>query len=130
MSHAVTIRLIRTDPDLAAALARLDAIFHAVPDAPEGDEREALATLVHDCECRVPPVERPSDRPLTPVEAIRFHVERLELDEEDPAPYLGGASCASEVLAGRRKLDVEGIARLSRGLGVPAEDLLGVSAGT
>lgn len=124
MSNLVAVRPIYDDADLDAALARFDAIFHAVPGTPDGDERAVLAALIHEYERRVHPVERPTDRPISPVEAMRFHMERLGLRPKDLAPYMGSQPRVSEVLAGKRKLTVEMIAKLSRGLGIPAEDLL------
>ena len=124
MSHAVTIRPIRSDTDLDAALSRLDAIFDAEPETPAGDEREVLAALVSDYERRHHPVERPEDLPIDPIAALRFHMERLGLRQVDLVPYMGTQPRVSEVLSGKRSLTVEMIAALSRGLGISAEDLL------
>ncbi len=120
MSNLVAVRPIYDD----AALARLGEIFHASRGTPEGDERAVLAALVHDYERHHRPVEEPTDRGISPVEALRFHMERLGLRPKDLIPYMGVSSRVSEVLGERRNLTVEMVANLSRGLGIPADDLL------
>ena len=128
MTPAVTVRPIRDDSDLVAALSRLDAIFHADPGSSDGDEREVLSALVHDYERRHHPVERAGERPVSQADALRFHMERLGLRQADLIPYMGASSRVSEVLGGKRGLSVEMIRNLSRSLGIPAEDLLGGDA--
>ena len=45
----MTIKPIRNDDDLPAALRRLEAIFQAEEHTPTADERDVLATLVEAC---------------------------------------------------------------------------------
>jgi len=40
------IKPIKTEADHRAALARIDELWEAEPNSPEGDELEALVTLV------------------------------------------------------------------------------------
>lgn len=126
MSHAVTVRPIHDDADLAVALTRLDRIFHAERETPEGDEREVLSLLIHDYERRNHPVEASGDPEVDPVDALVFHMERLGLRNVDLIPALGASSRVSEVLGRKRALTVGMIRGLYREFGISPEDLLGV----
>ncbi len=119
MNPTVAVRPIRNDADLDAALARFDEIFHADPGTPEDDERKVLAVLIHAYEQEHYPLSQDD-----PIEVLRAHMDRLDLRPKDLIPYLGSQPRVSEVLAGKRRLTVEMITALSRGLRIPAEDLL------
>ena len=121
MSHAVYVRPIYTDADLDAALARLDEVFHAAPGTPEGDEAEVLGRLVQAYEREHFPLGPPD-----PVEAIRFHLDRLGLGQADLIPLIGTGEDVEAVLDRRRALTVDMIRRLHERLGVPVESLVGV----
>ena len=60
-----------------------------------------------------------------PVAAIRFRMEQQGLEPKDLVPFLGNRSRVSEVLSGRRRLSLNMIRSLVRGLHIPAEVLLG-----
>ena len=113
-------KLIKTEADNEAALARLDAIFDAEPGTPEGDEAELLTTLIEMYEEKAYPMDLPS-----PLEAIQFRMEQQGLKNKDLIPYIGSASKVSEVLSGRRGLSLTMIRNLVEGLGIPAEVLIG-----
>ena len=53
------IKPIRTDEDLDAALAKIEEIFDAQPDTPEGDELEVLLDLVEHYEDKRYPIGAP-----------------------------------------------------------------------
>lgn len=112
-------KLIKTEADYEAALARLDAIFEATPGTPEGDEAELLTALIEMYEEQTYPLGMP-----TPVEAIKFRMEQQGLKNKDLIPYLGSASKVSEVLSGQRSLSLTMIRNLVDGLGIPAEVLI------
>ncbi len=65
------IKPIRTDGDLATALALLEQLWGAPIGTPEGDALEALAALIAKYEDEHYPIAA-SD----PVEAIRFRMEQ------------------------------------------------------
>ncbi len=113
-------KLIKTEADYEAALARLDAIFEAEPDTPEGDEAELLTALIEMYEEKEYPMELP-----TPLEAIQFRMEQQGLKNKDLVPFIGSPSKVSEVLSGRRGLSLAMIRNLVQGLGIPAEVLIG-----
>ena len=62
-----TIKPIRTDEDLDAALARIEEIFGAEPGTPEDDELGVLLDLVELYENKHDPIGFPD-----PISAIKF----------------------------------------------------------
>jgi len=118
-------KLIKTEADYEAALARLDAIFDAEPGTPEGDEAELLTALIEMYEEKVYPMGMP-----TPLEAIRFRMEQQGLKNKDLVPFIGSPSKVSEVLSGQRGLSLAMIRNLVNGLGIPAEVLIGQPGGS
>ena len=112
-------KVIKTDAEYEAALARLDELLDAVPGTLEGDEFELWVTLVGIYEEEHFPIDLPD-----PITAIRFRMEQAGLRQVDLVPYIGSRSRVSEVLNGKRKLSLSMIRRLHEGLGIPAEVLL------
>lgn len=112
-------KVIKNDCDYETALARIDQLMDAAPGTPEGEELELLATLVEVYEDKHVSMELPD-----PIEAIRFRMEQSGLKQQDLVPYIGSRSKVSEVLAGKRRLSLNMIRALHKGLGVPAEVLL------
>jgi HTH-type transcriptional regulator/antitoxin HigA len=112
-------KIIKTEADHAAAMARIEQIFAAKPGSSEGEELDLLAVLVEKFEETAFPIDLPD-----PIAAIRFRMEQQNLRPKDLAPYLGSASRVSEVLSGKRQLSVQMIRKLTNGLGIPAEVLV------
>lgn len=115
----MTLKLIKTEADYADALSRIDELFDAKPDTPEGDELDLLVTLVELYEKREFPIDLPD-----PIDAIRFRMEQQGLRAKDLIPYIGSASKVSEVLSGKRPLSIGMIRKVHEGLRIPAEVLL------
>lgn len=115
----MNIKLIRTEEDLSAALARLDQLWGAPAGTPEGDELEVLALLIEKYEDEHYPMP-PSD----PIEAIKFRMEQQGLTQKDLEPFIGSSGRVSEVLSRKRKLSLTMIKRLHDGLRIPYESLL------
>ena len=115
----MTLEPIRTERDYDAALARIDEIFDADPDSPEGRELEVRAVLVEDYERRVHPVEAPDA-----VAAIRFRMEQMGLSQKDLVGPFGSPSRVSELLSGKRAITFKQARAAHRELRVPAEVLL------
>ena len=63
--------------------------------------------------------------PPDPVEAIKFRMEQLGLNQSDIAETVGGKNRASEILNGKRELTVKMMKELHRKYKIPAESLLG-----
>jgi HTH-type transcriptional regulator / antitoxin HigA len=114
-------KVIKSEAEHAAALARLDQLMAAdpAPGTPESDELELMSLLVERYEEESFPFDLPD-----PVEAIRFRMQEEGLRPRDLAPYFGGASKVSEVLARKRPLTLKMIRALHDGLGIPADLLL------
>jgi len=115
----MTPKVLKTEADYEAALARVDELMDARPGTPEGDELELLVTLVELYEQEKLPIDLPSA-----VDAIRFRMEQAGLLPRDLVPFIGSRNKVSEVLGGKRRLSLRMIRSLHGGLGIPAEVLL------
>jgi len=115
----MTPKVIKTEEEYQASLARLEAIFEAEPGTPDGDEAELLTALIIMYEEQYYPMDLPN-----PVDAIKFRMEQQGLTAEDLVPYIGTTSKVSDVLSGQCELSKTMIRNLSTGLGIPAEVLL------
>jgi HTH-type transcriptional regulator / antitoxin HigA len=113
------IKPIHTEVDYQKALERIEEIFDAKPGTQEGDELEILGILVDEYEKKHFPIEAPK-----PVEAIKFRMVQLGMEQKDLARLLGSKSRASEILSGKRSLSLRQIKILYRKLGIPAEILI------
>ncbi|BEP48651.1 transcriptional regulator [Variovorax paradoxus] len=116
------VRAIRTDADYRAALREVSALIDLDPDreSPEGERLEVIGTLVQAYEAEHYPVDPPD-----PIEAIRFRMEQSGLGVRDLVPYIGPLNRVYEVLARKRPLTLHMIRRLNKGLGIPADVLIG-----
>ncbi len=118
------VQVIKTQEGYEAAVARLSALMDEdiVPGSDEESELELLALVIQTYERDK--VERPvSD----PIEAILFRMDQQNLQKKDMVPYFGSLSKVSEVLARKRPLSVSMMRKLHKGLGIPADVLLGDS---
>lgn len=107
-------RLIHSDQELAEYTQALFELT-AKPD-PTVDEQEAIelmTLLVERYESERFPIPE-----AEPADVLRFLLEQNELSQRDVAPELGSESTVSLVLSGKRHLNRDHIARLSRRFGV------------
>lgn len=118
------IKLIKNKHDYVEALARIKKLMdeNLVPDSKEADELEVLSLLIEHYEQENFPMEKPD-----PIEAIKFRMEQLGLLKKDLIPFIGSASKVTEVLNGSRQLSLNMIRKLSDGLGISVEILIGIS---
>jgi len=117
-------RLIHSDEELAEYTRTLFDLT-AKPD-PNPDEEEAikLMTLLigrYESERFPVPAAKPAD-------VLRFLLEQNGLSQRDIAPELGSESTVSLVLSGKRQLNRDHIARLSRRFNVSPAVFFGVSS--
>jgi len=112
------LKPIRTEKDYEAALARIEEIFDAEPDTPDGDELEILASLVEVYEKKNYPIGMPD-----PIEAIKIRMEDLGLNRKDLEDVIGSKGRISEILNRKRPLTLPMVQRLSEKLGLPTEVL-------
>lgn len=113
------IKAIKTEQDYNRALKRLKKIFHAEIDTPEGDEAEVLTILIEKYEDEYYPIGMPD-----PIEAIKFRMEQMGMNQKDLAEVVGFTSRVSEILNGKRKLTLKMIRKLSDKLQIPTEVLV------
>jgi HTH-type transcriptional regulator/antitoxin HigA len=116
-------RLIHSDEELAEytqALFRLTAKAEPTPDEEEAIELMTLLVERYEAERYPVPAAGPAD-------VLRYLLERNGLSQRDIAPELGSESTASLVLSGKRQLNRDRIARLSRRFNVSPAVFFGVS---
>jgi HTH-type transcriptional regulator/antitoxin HigA len=109
-------KVIKTQAQYQATLARIEEIFTAKPGTAKGDELELLLLVVESYEDKTYPIDLPD-----PIEALRFRMEQDGLKPKDLIPYIGSKSKVSEVLSGQRPLSLTMIRKLVAGLHLPAE---------
>ena len=113
------IRPIKTKKDYNAALKRVEHLWGAKDNTPEGDEFEILFTLIEVYEEKHYPIPPPH-----PLESIKFRMEQGHVNDRELTKILGGRSRKSEILSGRRKLSLNMIRALHEKLKIPAEILI------
>ena len=121
LSSLVPLRAIHSEQDYENAISALNRLL----DAGAADEKHPLADLVNalgnligDYEDRAYPAEH-----VSPVEMIRFLMEQHQLSQSE-LPEIGGQSVVSEVLSGKRELNVRQIKELSARFNIPAAAFL------
>ncbi|TSA35921.1 MAG: transcriptional regulator [Porphyromonadaceae bacterium] len=113
------IKIIKTEEDYNQALKRLEVVFDAPVDTPEGDEAELLGLLVEKFEDEHYPIESPD-----PITAIKFRMEQMNMDNQDLANVIGYKSRVSEIFNLKRKLTLKMIRSLHEKLKIPYESLI------
>jgi HTH-type transcriptional regulator/antitoxin HigA len=108
---------IRDDEHLEEALAVVDRLVEQTPrSTAEEAYLGALTDLVEtyeDAHVIIPPTSG--------VEAVRYLMEENGLTQAELVPFFGTPSVVSAVLAGKRRLALSHIRRLSAHFGVPAD---------
>jgi len=115
----MNVKVIKSEKEYNQALERLDIVFDAPADTPEGDEAELLVILIEKYEDENFPFEAPD-----PIEAIKFRMEQMNMKKKDLAAVLGYRSRVTEILNKRRKLSLKMIRNLHEKLNIPYESLI------
>ena len=112
---------IRTEEQYETALERTHALMQTdlVEGSATGDEFEILTMLIEAYEQK-----HYSIAPPHPIEAIKFRLDQLGMSETELNVLLGSRSRKSEILSGKRKLNLSMIRVLHEKLQIPAESLL------
>jgi len=110
---------IRNENDYQKALDRLEDIFDAKKGTEEGDELEILSILIDRYENENFPIGMPD-----PIEAIKFRMEQMGMNQKDLAKVVGFKSRVSEILNKKRKLTLDMIRKLNTNLHIPTEVLV------
>ncbi len=113
------IKPIKTEKDYNEAIQRIEQLWGAKKNSPEGDELDLLCTIVEAYEIKHFPILPPD-----PVDAIVFRMEQMNMTKSDMAKYLGSQSRVSEILTRKRQLTLKMVKSLYKGLKIPAEILL------
>jgi len=115
------LKAIKTKKEYEAALARAYELMQKdlKPNSKLSDELEVLSILIEAYENKHYPIPPPH-----PIEAIKFRIEQMGIDEKELTKILGGRSRKSEILSGRRKLSLNMIRELHKKLKIPAETLI------
>ena len=113
------IKPIKTEKDYNMSIKRIEELWGAKGDTPEGDELDLLCTLVESYEMKHYPIAPPD-----PIDAIKFRMEQMGMTKADMVKYLGSQSRVSEILNGKRRLTLKMVKSLYKGLKIPAEILL------
>jgi HTH-type transcriptional regulator/antitoxin HigA len=116
-------RPIRTEREYEQALAEIEK-FMALdpePESQDGEQLELLSILVEAYEQAHYPIHPPDD----PVEVILYYLEKKGLTRKDLEAYIGSRARVSDILNRKRSLSLNMIRRLSAGLNIPADLLIG-----
>jgi len=117
-------KILKSEQEYSEACERIYLLINSSenaiePNSPEGEEMELLSLLIEKYEQENHRMEAPS-----PIEAIKFRMEQMNLKQADIAPLLGGKTRVSEILNGKRALTLKMITLLNRYLGIPLESLI------
>ncbi|GAA0535554.1 helix-turn-helix domain-containing protein [Chitinophaga japonensis] len=115
------LKPIKNNQQYEDALARTYALMQKdiIPDSKESDELEILSILIKEYENEHYPVPKPN-----PIEAIKFRLEQMNMSEAELSEVLGYRSRKSEILSGKRKLNLAMIRKLTEKLHIPADVLI------
>ena len=115
----MTIKPIKTRKDYYSTLKKIEELFNAKLNTPQGDLLEVLVTLVEAYE-KIHFDITPPD----PIEAIKFRMEQLGLKQADLTDAMGGKNRVSEILNRKRGLTADMMRKLHKQFNIPAESLL------
>jgi len=112
------LKVLKTEKDYNQALKRLEILFDSPADTPEGDEADILGLLIEKYEEEHYPIDAPD-----PIEAIKFRMEQMNMDNNDLAKVIGYKSRVSEIFNRKRKLNLRMIRNLHEKMKIPYESL-------
>lgn len=101
------MRPIKTEMDYEKALNSMEAVFD-INNGPLADYAEALAILIEHYEDNRYPIKN-----ATGVETLKFLMEQNNLKQKDLMGIIGGKSAVSEILNGKRRLNLNHIRKLA-----------------
>ena len=115
----MTPKLIKTEAEHEAALARVDELMDAKAGSAQESELEVWSVLIEKYEEEHFPIDLPDA-----VAAIQFRMEQRGLTQKDLVRFVPSKSKVSEVLRRKRGLSLNMIRSLHEGLGIPTNVLL------
>ena len=115
-------KVIKTEKEYQKSLARIYELMNSVKKNTEaGDELELLVLLVEKYEEQHYPIPSPD-----PVEFLEYMMNTKGLRQSDLVEYIGSKSTVSQIMNRKRSLTVDMIRKLSKGLKIPVQGLVGV----
>ena len=108
-------KLIKTEEDYSLVLSRIEDLMDAEANTPEAEELELLATLIELYEDEHYAMDTPE-----PIDAIKFRMEQMGLNQQGLVPFIGSKSKVSEILNKKRPLTLSMMRSLHQNLGIPA----------
>ncbi|CAN5416954.1 helix-turn-helix domain-containing protein [soil metagenome] len=115
-------KVIRTEAQYEDALEQVYELLQKHPslNTAEGDELDLLVTLIEAYEAVHYPMAA-SD----PINYLKNKMQQLGLHQSDLVPFIGDKTQVSKVLNHKRDLTLPMIKRLSKGLNIPIQRLVG-----
>lgn len=113
------IKVIKNENDYNEALRSLEVVFDAPANSKEGDMAELLSILIENYENQHYPIVAPD-----PIEAIKFRMEQMDMDNNDLAKIIGYKSRVSEIFNNKRKLTLTMIRKIHQKMNIPYESLI------
>lgn len=116
------IRTLRDETEYEAALAAVKPYFVNEPE-PETEAAahfDALVLLIEDYEARHYPIPK-----AAPVDVVKFVMETNHYSRADLIEVIGSKARASDLLNGRREINLDQIRKISKAWRVPASALVG-----
>ena len=110
---------IKSESEYQAALKRLDVVFMADKDTPEGKEAAVLVGAIEAYENIHCPIGLPD-----PIEAIKIRMEELNLKQKDMIGAIGTKGRVSEVLSRKKRLTLEMVRGIHKRLEISLETLI------
>ena len=112
-------KILKTEREYEAALRRVARLMDAEAGTPQEDELELWSLLVEDYEQRHYSIDPPD-----PIEAIKFRMDQMGLQQKDLTQFIPAKSKVSEVMNRKRPLSLPMIRSLHQHLGISAEVLV------
>lgn len=111
------LKPIKNDAEYENAQAQVYVLMQngVKADSEESDELEVWSILIKAYENAHYPVPKPS-----PIEAIKFRLEQVNMSETELSQILGNRSRKLEILSGKRKLNLSMVRKLVLKLNIPA----------
>ncbi len=111
LRRRIPLGVIRSQAEYARAVATLDTIIDEIGE----DETHPLADLAEALGVFIEAYDHVhySTSPPEPREVLRFFMEQNDLNQSD-LPELGSQGVVSEILSGKRGLNVKQVARLAK----------------
>ncbi len=127
ISKVVPLKPVRSDADYASAVLSLNALL----DAGAGEEDHALADLAATLgELIADYDDRHFRLPVSgPVELLRFLMTQHDLKQTDLALEVGSQGVVSEILHGKRALNLRQMRALAHRFGIPVAAFIDVAQG-